>query len=173
MVAKEQFGAEQLAMSHWLKVTNPKSGEDIVIKDLSLNSMIQQCLTRPAEYQVVVAENETSEILSSLLNAQTGNIGITPQVHFNNDLSVFEACHGTALKYAGLNKVNPSSVILAAEMMLRHIGWVEAADKIVKGMSQAIAKGHVTYDLERKVANSTLVSCSQFGDSIIEQINLV
>lgn len=169
-VAVNEFGGERYGNSGWYKIVNPKTGEDIVIKDVIADSMLQQTLLRPAEYSVIATLNLNGDYLSDALAAQVGGIGIAPGANLNDEIAIFEATHGTAPRYAGLNKVNPSSVILSAEMMLRHIGWHEAADLILKGISGAIKDKTVTYDFERLMKGATLVSCSQFGDAIIKNM---
>lgn len=169
-LAIEEFGAEKYGNTGWYKIDNPITGDEIVIKDVIADSMLQQTLLRPAEYSVIATLNLNGDYLSDALAAQVGGIGIAPGANLNDEIAVFEATHGTAPRYAGLNKVNPSSVILSAEMMLRHIGWFEAADLILKGMSEAIKAKTVTYDFERLMKDATLVSCSQFADAIIENM---
>lgn len=149
---------------------NPKTGKEIIIKDVIADAMLQQILLRPAEYSVIATLNLNGDYLSDALAAQVGGIGIAPGANMNDDIAIFEATHGTAPKYAGLNKVNPGSVILSAEMMLRHMGWVEAADLLLKGMSGAINAKTVTYDFERLMDGATLVTCSEFGDCIIDHM---
>ena len=149
---------------------NPKTGKEIIIKDVIADAMLQQILLRPAEYSVIATLNLNGDYLSDALAAQVGGIGIAPGANMNDDIAIFEATHGTAPKYAGLNKVNPGSVILSAEMMLRHMGWVEAADLLLKGMSGAINAKSVTYDFERLMDGATLVTCSEFGDCIIDHM---
>lgn len=169
-VAREAFGAELISGGPWCKVINPNNGAEIIIKDVIADAMLQQLLLRPAEYSVIATLNLNGDYISDALAAQVGGIGIAPGANLNDDIAVFEATHGTAPKYAGLNKVNPGSVILSAEMMLRHMGWTKAADLILKGMSGAIAAKTVTYDFERLLAGATLVTCSQFGECIIEHM---
>jgi len=169
-VAKEEFGAELISCGPWLQIINPKTGKEIIVKDVIADSMLQQTLLRPAEYDVIATLNLNGDYLSDALSAQVGGIGIAPGANIGDDIAIFEATHGTAPKYAGLNKVNPSSVILSAEMMLRHMGWVEAADLLLKGISGAINAKTVTYDFERLMEGATLVTCSQFGECIIEHM---
>lgn len=169
-VAKEEFGAQAIAGGTWCQITNPKTGKEIVIKDVIADSMLQQTLLRPAEYSVIATLNLNGDYLSDAVSAQVGGIGIAPGANIGEEIAIFEATHGTAPKYAGLNKVNPSSVILSAEMMLRHMGWFEAADLLLKGISGAISAKTVTYDFERLMDGATLVSCSQFGDCIIDNM---
>ena len=169
-LAKEEFSAQLLNGGPWYKIENPKTGKEIIIKDVIADSMLQQTLLRPAEYDVIATLNLNGDYLSDALSAQVGGIGIAPGANIGEEIAIFEATHGTAPKYAGLNKVNPSSVILSAEMMLRHMGWVEAADLLLKGMSGAINAKTVTYDFERLMEGATLVTCSQFGECIIENM---
>lgn len=169
-LAREEFSAQLLNGGPWYKVENPKTGKEIIIKDVIADSMLQQTLLRPAEYDVIATLNLNGDYLSDALSAQVGGIGIAPGANIGEEIAIFEATHGTAPKYAGLNKVNPSSVILSAEMMLRHMGWVEAADLLLKGMSGAINAKTVTYDFERLMEGATLVTCSQFGECIIEHM---
>jgi isocitrate dehydrogenase len=169
-LAIEEFGAELIDGGPWCRVKNPKTGKEIIIKDVIADAMLQQILLRPAEYSVIATLNLNGDYLSDALAAQVGGIGIAPGANLNDEVAIFEATHGTAPKYAGKNKVNPGSVILSAEMMLRHMGWVEAADLLLKGMSGAIGAKTVTYDFERLMDDATLVTCSQFGDCIIEHM---
>ena len=171
-LAKDEFGAVELDGGPWCTLTNPKTGNKIVIKDVIADAMLQQVLTRPREYGVLATMNLNGDYISDALAAQVGGIGIAPGANINYDtgISIFEATHGTAPKYAGQDKVNPGSLILSAEMMLRHIGWIEAADLIVKGMEGAISAGTVTYDFERLMDNATLLKCSEFGQAIISHM---
>lgn len=169
-LAKEEFDGEPINSGSWCRVMNPNTGREIIIKDVIADSMLQQTLLRPAEYSVIATLNLNGDYLSDALSAQVGGIGIAPGANIGKDIAIFEATHGTAPKYAGLNKVNPSSVILSAEMMLRHIGWVKAADLLLSGISGAINAKTVTYDFERLMEGATLVSCSQFGECIIEHM---
>ncbi|MDE0857097.1 MAG: NADP-dependent isocitrate dehydrogenase [Candidatus Poseidoniaceae archaeon] len=171
-VAKEEFGAVEIDGGPWCTLKNPTTGRDILIKDVIADAMLQQIITRPAEYSVLATMNLNGDYISDALAAQVGGIGIAPGANINYDtgISIFEATHGTAPKYAGMNKVNPGSIILSAEMMLRHMGWTEAADMIVKGMEGAISARTVTYDFERLMDNATLLSCSAFGDAMISHM---
>ena len=169
-LARDEFGADFIAGGPWCSFINPKTGKEIIIKDVIADAMLQQILLRPAEYSVIATLNLNGDYLSDALAAQVGGIGIAPGANMNDDIAIFEATHGTAPKYAGLNKVNPGSVILSAEMMLRHMGWVEAADLLLKGMSGAINAKTVTYDFERLMDGATLVTCSEFGDCIIDHM---
>lgn len=169
-LARDEFGAELLDGGPWCSMINPKSGKEIIIKDVIADAMLQQIILRPAEYSVIATLNLNGDYLSDALAAQVGGIGIAPGANLNDEVAIFEATHGTAPKYAGQNKVNPGSVILSAEMMLRHMGWCEAADLLLKGMSGAIKAKTVTYDFERLMDDATLVTCSEFGDCIIEHM---
>ncbi|RJU92569.1 MAG: NADP-dependent isocitrate dehydrogenase [Candidatus Poseidoniales archaeon] len=171
-LAQEEFGAKELDGGPWCTLTNPNTGNEIVIKDVIADAMLQQIITRPAEYSVLTTMNLNGDYISDALAAQVGGIGIAPGANINYDtgISIFEATHGTAPKYAGQNKVNPGSLILSAEMMLRHMGWKEAADLIVKGMEGAISNKTVTYDFERLMDDATLLSCSAFGDAMIQHM---
>ena len=161
--------AVELDGGPWCTLTNPDTGREIIIKDVIADAMLQQVLTRPAEYSVLTTMNLNGDYISDALAAQVGGIGIAPGANINYDsgIAIFEATHGTAPKYAGQDKVNPGSLILSAEMMLRHIGWETAADLIVKGMEKAISAKTVTYDFERLMDDATLLSCSEFGQAII------
>ena len=168
-LAKDEFGATELDGGPWCTFTNPKSGTQIIVKDVIADAMLQQIITRPAEYSVLATMNLNGDYISDALAAQVGGIGIAPGANINYDtgIAIFEATHGTAPKYAGQDKVNPGSVILSAEMMLRHMGWTDAADLIVKGMEGAISAKTVTYDFERLMDDAQLLKCSEFGDAII------
>ena len=171
-LAKEEFGAKELDGGPWCTLENPNTGNTIVIKDVIADAMLQQIITRPAEYSVLSTMNLNGDYISDALAAQVGGIGIAPGANINYDtgISIFEATHGTAPKYTGQDKVNPGSLILSAEMMLRHMGWTEAADLIVKGMEGAISNKTVTYDFERLMDEATLLSCSAFGEAIIKHM---
>ena len=168
-IAKDEFGAVELDGGPWCTLQNPNSGKTILVKDVIADAMLQQIITRPAEYSVLTTMNLNGDYISDALAAQVGGIGIAPGANLNYDtgISIFEATHGTAPKYTGQNKVNPGSLILSAEMMLRHMGWIEAADMIVKGMEGAISAKTVTYDFERLMDDAILLSCSAFGDAMI------
>lgn len=168
--AVEDFGATPLDGGPWHVFKNPKTGKDIVIKDVIADAFLQQILLRPAEYSVIATLNLNGDYISDALAAQVGGIGIAPGANIGDKVAVFEATHGTAPKYAGQDKVNPGSLILSAEMMLRHLGWSEAADLIIKGMEGAISAKTVTYDFERLMDNATLLSCSAFGDAVIKHM---
>lgn len=171
-LARDEFGAELLDGGPWCSLENPKTGRTITIKDVIADAMLQQVLTRPREYGVLATMNLNGDYISDALAAQVGGIGIAPGANINYDtgIAIFEATHGTAPKYTGQDKVNPGSLILSAEMMLRHMGWGEAADLIIKGMEGAISAGTVTYDFERLMEGATLLSCSGFGDAIISHM---
>ena len=174
-LARDEFGAELLEGGPWCTFKNPKTDRIITIKDVIADAMLQQVLTRPREYGVLATMNLNGDYISDALAAQVGGIGIAPGANINYDtgIAIFEATHGTAPKYTGQDKVNPGSLILSAEMMLRHIGWTDAADLIVKGMEGAISAGTVTYDFERLMNEATLLSCSGFGDAIILTCEMV
>ncbi|NUQ37356.1 MAG: NADP-dependent isocitrate dehydrogenase [Caldilineales bacterium] len=163
-VAKEEFGAEEFGGGPWCKLPN-----GLVIKDVIADAFLQQILTRPAEYDVIATMNLNGDYISDALAAQVGGIGIAPgaNINYQTGAAIFEATHGTAPKYAGLDKVNPSSVILSGEMMFRYMGWTEAADLIVSAMKKTIAAKTVTYDFERLMEGATLLKCSEFGDALI------
>lgn len=166
-LAQEEFGAEEIDGGPWCRFKNPKTGKDIIIKDVIADAFLQQILLRPTEYSVIATLNLNGDYISDALAAQVGGIGMAPGANLSDSVAMFEATHGTAPKYAGKDMVNPASLILSAEMMLRHMGWFEAADLVVKGVSGAIGDGTVTYDLARLMPGSTKVSCSGFGDAII------
>ncbi|MAP65276.1 MAG: NADP-dependent isocitrate dehydrogenase [Candidatus Poseidoniales archaeon] len=172
-LARDEFGAKELDGGPWCVIQNPKTNQEIIIKDVIADAMLQQVLTRPKEYGVLTTMNLNGDYISDALAAQVGGIGIAPGANINYDtgISIFEATHGTAPKYTGQNKVNPGSLILSAEMMLRHMGWNEAADLIVKGMEGAISAKTVTYDFERLMDDAKLLSCSEFGEAIIKHMD--
>ena len=169
-LAQSEFGGQLLDGGPWVSVKNPNTGKEIVIKDVIADAMLQQILTRPNDYSVVATLNLNCDYLSDALAAQVGGIGIAPGANLSDTVALFEATHGTAPKYAGQDKVNPGSLILSAEMMLRHMGWNEAADLIIDGMNGAIQAKTVTYDFERLMDGATLLSCSEFGDQIIAKM---
>ena len=169
-LAREEFGATLLDGGPWCAMKNPKTGNNIVIKDVIADAMLQQILLRPAEYSAIATLNLNGDYLSDALAAQVGGIGIAPGANIGAEVAIFEATHGTAPKYAGQDKVNPGSLILSAEMMLRHLGWFEAADLIIDGMEGAIGSQKVTYDFERLMDDATLVSCSEFGQEMISHM---
>jgi isocitrate dehydrogenase len=169
-LAQKEFGAALIDGGPWCKFKNPNTGRDIVIKDSIMDSFLQQILMRPVEYSVIATMNLNGDYLSDALSAQVGGIGIAPGGNLSDSVAMFEATHGTAPKYAGKDYVNPGSLILSAEMMLRHMGWIEAADLIIASMQKAIAMKRVTYDFARMMEDATQVSCSGFGDVMIEQM---
>jgi isocitrate dehydrogenase len=169
-LAREEFGAKEIDGGPWCCFKNPDTGKEIIIKDVIADAFLQQILLRPEDYDVIATLNLNGDYISDALAAQVGGIGIAPGANLSDTVGLFEATHGTAPKYAGQDKVNPGSLVLSAEMMLRHLGWTEAADLIVTGMSAAIAAKTVTYDLERLMEGATLVSCSGFGDAIISHM---
>jgi isocitrate dehydrogenase len=167
-LAVEEFGAEPLDGGPWHVIK--KDGKEVIIKDVIADAMLQQILTRPDEYSVLATMNLNGDYLSDALAAQVGGIGIAPGANIGDEVALFEATHGTAPKYAGQDKVNPGSLILSAEMMLRHLGWTEAADLVIDAMDAAIADKTVTYDFERLMDGATLLSCSGFGDAMISKM---
>ena len=169
-LAKEEFGAVEIDGGPWCSFRNPNNGKEIVVKDVIADAFLQQILLRPAEYSVIATLNLNGDYISDALAAQVGGIGMAPGANLSDKVALFEATHGTAPKYAGKDQVNPASLILSAEMMLRHLHWNAAADLIVKGLSGAIASKTVTYDLERLMEGATKLSCSQFGQAIVEQM---
>jgi isocitrate dehydrogenase len=169
-VAIEEFGAELIDGGPWCKFQNPNSGREIIIKDSIADAFLQQILLRPAEYDVIATTNLNGDYISDALAAQVGGIGIAPGANISDQYACFEATHGTAPKYAGLDKVNPGSLILSAEMMLRHLGWKEAANLVIKAMEAAIGDKQVTYDFARLLAGAEELSCSEFGDAMIARL---
>tara|TARA_Y100000588_G_scaffold308660_1_gene333337 strand:- start:19476 stop:20705 length:1230 start_codon:yes stop_codon:yes gene_type:complete len=171
-LAKDEFGATELEGGPWCTFENPIYGSTITVKDVIADAMLQQVLTRPREYGVLTTMNLNGDYISDALAAQVGGIGIAPGANINYDtgVAIFEATHGTAPKYTGQDKVNPGSLILSAEMMLRHMGWPEAADLIIKGMEGAISAKTVTYDFERLMDGATLLTCSQFGEAVVSHM---
>ena len=170
-LAKDEFGAKEVDGGPWCSFTNPKTGKEIIINDTIADAFLQQILLRPAEYSVIATLNLNGDYISDALAAQVGGIGIAPGANLSDSVGVFEATHGTAPGYAGKDMVNPSSLILSAEMMLRHMGWTEAADLILNAMSKTIQNKTVTYDLERLIDDATLLSCSEFGEALKDSIN--
>ena len=170
--AKNFYGAVEIDGGPWCRIPEGKPGAGLVIKDVIADIALQQVLTRPDEFDVIATLNLNGDYLSDALAAQVGGIGIAPggNINYITGHAVFEATHGTAPKYADLDKVNPGSVILSGEMMFRHLGWTEAADLVVQGMDRAIASKHVTYDFARLMDDATEVSTSKFGDAIIENM---
>lgn len=169
-LAAEEFGAELLDGGPWMTMKNPVTGKEIIIKDVIADAMLQQILLRPDEYSVIATLNLNGDYISDALAAQVGGIGIAPGANLSDDIALFEATHGTAPKYAGQDKVNPGSLILSSEMMLRHLGWNEAADLIIKGVEGAIDAKTVTYDFERLMDSATLLKSSEFGAAVIKHM---
>jgi isocitrate dehydrogenase len=169
-LAQKEFGAELIDGGPWMKFKNPKSGADITIKDVIADAFLQQILLRPVEYSVIATLNLNGDYVSDALAAQVGGIGIAPGANMSDSIAMFEATHGTAPKYAGKDYVNPGSEILSAEMMLRHIGWTQAADLIISSMEKSIKSKKVTYDFARLMEGATQVSCSGFGQVMIDQM---
>lgn len=170
-LARKEFGATLLDGGPWQVLKNPNTGKDIVIKDVIADAFLQQILLRPAEYSVVATPNLNGDYISDALAAQVGGIGIAPGANLSDTIALFEATHGTAPKYAGLDKVNPGSLILSAEMMLRHLGWNEAAELIIQGVQGAITAKTVTYDFARLMKDATEVSCSAFGLAVVKHMD--
>ncbi len=170
-LAQREFGAKPIDGGPWCKFANPGTGRDIVVKDAIADAFLQQILLRPAEYDVIATLNLNGDYISDALAAQVGGIGIAPGANISDQYAVFEATHGTAPKYAGQDKVNPGSLILSAEMMLRHMGWKEAAELVVRSMEDAISDKVVTYDFARLMQGAKEVSCSGFGDAMVGKIN--
>ena len=169
-LAKQEFGAQEIDGGPWCSFKNPRTGASITIKDVIADAFLQQILLRPAEYSVIATLNLNGDYVSDALAAQVGGIGIAPGANLSDTVAMFEATHGTAPKYAGQDKVNPGSLILSAEMMLRHMGWTEAADLVIRAMEGAIQAGTVTYDFARQMDKATEVSCSGFGEAMIAQM---
>jgi len=169
-LAQKEFGAELIDGGPWMKFKNPRTGTEIVVKDSIADAFLQQILLRPAEYDVIATLNLNGDYVSDALAAQVGGIGIAPGANLSDSIAMFEATHGTAPKYAGKDYVNPGSEILSAEMMLRHMGWLEAADVIIKAMEKSILQKRVTYDFARLMEGATQVSCSGFGQVLIENM---
>ena len=167
-VAKEEFGAELLDGGPWQVMKHPETGKEIIIKDVIADAFLQQILLRPMDYDVIATLNLNGDYISDALAAQVGGIGIAPGANLGDRVAVFEATHGTAPKYAGKDQVNPGSLILSAEMMLRHMGWIEAADLIILAMSRTIKAKTVTYDFARILEGSTLLKSSEFGRAMIQ-----
>jgi isocitrate dehydrogenase len=169
-LAKEEFGAEEIGGGPWCSFKNPKTGTEITVKDVIADAFLQQILLRPKEYDVIATLNLNGDYISDALAAQVGGIGMAPGANLSDTVAMFEATHGTAPKYAGKDQVNPSSLLLSGEMLLRHLGWTEAADLVVKGIEGAISGKTVTYDLERLMEGATKLSCSGFGEAVIGQM---
>ena len=170
-VAVEQFNAVELDGGPWHTIKNPITGKEIIIKDVIADAFLQQILTRPDEYSVIATLNLNGDYISDALAAEVGGIGIAPGANLGDKVALFEATHGTAPKYTGLDKVNPGSLILSAEMMLRYMGWTEAADLIIEGLAKTISQKTVTYDFERLMTGASLLKCSEFGDAIIKNMD--
>ena len=170
-LAEEEFGAKPLDGGPWRAFKNPKTGREIVVKDFIADNFLQQILIKPQDFDVIATMNLNGDYISDALAAQVGGIGIAPGANISDHYAVFEATHGTAPKHAGLNKANPGSLILSAEMMLNYIEWREAAKLIVRGMAGAIGAGKVTYDLARNDPNAKVLSSSDFGDAVIEAMD--
>ncbi|MBN2690936.1 MAG: NADP-dependent isocitrate dehydrogenase [Burkholderiaceae bacterium] len=169
-LAQKEFGAQPLDGGPWMTFKNPKTGHDIVVKDMIADAFLQQILLRPDEYDVIATLNLNGDYVSDALAAQVGGIGIAPGANLSDSVAMFEATHGTAPKYAGKDYVNPGSEILSAEMMLRHMGWFEAADRIIASMEKSILSKQVTYDFARLLPDATQVSCSGFGQVMIDHM---
>ena len=167
-LAAKEFGAELMDGGPWMKLPADKGG--VIIKDVIADAFLQQILLRPEESDVIATLNLNGDYISDALAAQVGGIGIAPGANLSDSIAIFEATHGTAPKYAGQDKVNPGSIILSAEMMLRHMGWIEAADKIIAAMAKAIQDKIVTYDFARQMEGAKEVSCSAFGQALIERM---
>ena len=169
-LAKNEYGGIEIDDGPWQEIVNPNNGTKIVIKDVICDAFLQQILLRPTEYDVIATMNLNGDYISDALAAMVGGIGIAPGANISDEYAVFEATHGTAPKYAGQNKVNPGSLILSAEMMLRHMGWIEAADLIMSSMDRAIGAKKVTYDFARMMSDADLVSSSGFADEMIKRM---
>ncbi len=169
-LAQNEFGAQPIDGGPWCKFKNPKTGREIIVKDSIADAFLQQILLRPAEYDVIATLNLNGDYISDALAAQVGGIGIAPGANLSDSVAMFEATHGTAPKYAGKDYVNPGSEILSAEMMLRHMGWTEAADLIIASMEKSILSKKVTYDFARLLEGATQVSCSGFGQVMIDNM---
>src|SRR5207248_11563505 len=169
-LAQKEFGAQPIDGGPWSKFKNPKTGREIIIKDMIADAFLQQILLRPDEYDVIATLNLNGDYISDALAAQVGGIGIAPGANLSDTVAMFEATHGTAPKYAGKDYVNPGSEILSAEMMLIHMGWKEAAALIVSSIENAIRDKVVTYDFARLLEGATQVSCSGFGKAMIERM---
>jgi isocitrate dehydrogenase len=167
-LAKSEFAGTEIDAGPWCRIKNPRTGKEIIINDVIADAFLQQILLRPEDYSVIATLNLNGDYISDALAAQVGGIGIAPGANLSDQIGLFEATHGTAPGYAGQDKVNPSSLILSAEMMLRHIGWTEAADLVIKGVGGAISAGTVTYDLARLMDGADSVSCSGFGEAVIK-----
>ena len=169
-LAKNKYDGIEIDEGPWQEIVNPKNGKKIVIKDVICDAFLQQILLRPTEYDVIATMNLNGDYISDALAAMVGGIGIAPGANISDEYAVFEATHGTAPKYAGQNRVNPGSLILSAEMMLRHMGWTEAADIIMSSMEKTIGAKKVTYDFARMMTDADLVSSSEFADEMIKRM---
>ncbi|TVQ91826.1 MAG: NADP-dependent isocitrate dehydrogenase [Chromatiaceae bacterium] len=169
-LAREEFGAVEIGGGPWCSFKNPRTGTEILIKDVIADAFLQQILLRPKEYSVIATLNLNGDYISDALAAQVGGIGMAPGANLSDSVAMFEATHGTAPKYAGKDQVNPSSLLLSGEMMLRHLGWTEAADLVITGIEGAISAKTVTYDLERLMDGATKLSCSEFGQAVIARM---
>ena len=169
-VAKNDYGGVEIDEGPWQEIKNPKNGKKIIIKDVICDAFLQQILLRPTEYDVIATMNLNGDYISDALAAMVGGIGIAPGANISDDYAVFEATHGTAPKYAGKNQVNPGSIILSAEMMLRHMGWIEAADILMESMDRTISAKKVTYDFHRMMDNAEKVTSSGFADEMIKRM---
>jgi isocitrate dehydrogenase len=169
-LAQKEFGATLIDGGPWCSFKNPKTGKDIIVKDSIADAFLQQILLRPNEYSVIATLNLNGDYISDALAAQVGGIGIAPGANLSDSVAMFEATHGTAPKYAGKDYVNPGSLILSAEMMLRHMGWFEAADLVISSMEKSITSKKVTYDFARLMEGATQMSCSGFGDVMISNM---
>ncbi len=169
-LAKREFDAVEIAQGPWLHMSSPKTGKEILIKDVIADAFLQEILLKPEEFSVIATLNLNGDYISDALAAQVGGIGMAPGANLSDTVAMFEATHGTAPKYAGKNELNPASIILSAEMMLRHLGWFEAADLIIKGICGAISAKTVTVDLARLMPGATRVSTSGFGEAVIEHM---
>ncbi|WP_058555830.1 NADP-dependent isocitrate dehydrogenase [Thiohalocapsa sp. ML1] len=169
-LAKEEFGAVEIGGGPWCSFKNPRTGTEITVKDVIADAFLQQILLRPKEYDVIATLNLNGDYISDALAAQVGGIGMAPGANLSDSVAMFEATHGTAPKYAGKDMVNPSSLLLSGEMLLRHLGWTEAADLIIRGIEGAISAKTVTYDLERLMDGATKLSCSEFGQAVVAKM---
>ena len=170
-LAEREFDGKLIDNGPWSKIINPNNGSEIIIKDVIADNFLQQILLRPEEYDVIATLNLNGDYISDALAAQVGGIGIAPGANISDKVAVFEATHGSPPKYAGKNRVNPGSIILSAEMMLRYMGWTEAADLIIEGLAKTISQKTVTYDFERLMTGASLLKCSEFGEAIIKNMD--
>ena len=172
-LAEKEFEASSLDGGEWMEIRNPKTNRPIIIKDVITDNFLQQILIRPVDYDVIATMNLNGDFISDALAAKVGGLGLAPGANIGDSVALFEATHGTAPKYAGKDKINPSSLILSAHMMLEHLGWQEAADYVLKGISWSIQSKLVTYDLDRLMDGATLLKCSEFGESIISGMEII